>query len=145
LRLSLTVNLYLSGPTRDWQIEERTGPLVNPELGSRGYEGHFFLSWDIPQDLLSYDIHDAYRPQSWSAADQAVFFSPDFLRRVWFVAPLKSQATVPDPATFFLRPALYREKFSQERQILLSPQLEARIRAQKTAGQLVFEGDQSGR
>jgi hypothetical protein len=126
-------------------IEERTGQLVHPELGSRGYEGHFFLSWDIPQDLLSYDIHDAYRPQSWSAADQAVFFSPDFLRRVWFVAPLKSQATVPDPATFFLRPALYREKFPQERQIVLSPPLEARIRAQETAGQLVFEVDQSGR
>ena len=45
-----------------------------------------------------------------------MFFSPDFLRRVWFVAPLKSQATVPDPDTFFLRPALYREKFPQERQ-----------------------------
>jgi hypothetical protein len=126
-------------------IEERTAQRVHPELGSRGYEGHFFLSWDLPQDLLSYDIHDAYRPQTWSAADRAVFFSPDFLRRVWFVAPLKSQATVPDPAAFFLRPAVYQEKFPQERQVVLSPQLEARIRAQETAGQLVFEGDQSGR
>ncbi len=126
-------------------IEERTAQLVNPELGNRGYEGHLFLSWDIPQDLLSYDIHDAYRPQPWSAADQAVFFSPDFLRRVWFVAPLKSQATVPDPEAFFLRPAVYPEKFPQERQIVLSPQLEARIRAQETAGRLVFEADRSGR
>ena len=41
--------------------------------------------------------------------------------------------------TFFLRPALYREKFPQERQIVLSPQLEARIRAQEAAGQLIFE------
>jgi hypothetical protein len=120
-------------------IEERTAQLVTPELGNQGYEGHFFLSWDLPQDLLSYDIHDAYRPQAWSAADQAVFFSPDFLRRVWFVAPLKSQANVPDPEAFFLRPALYREKFPQERQIVLSAQLEARIHAQESAGQLVFE------
>jgi hypothetical protein len=74
-----------------------------------------------------------------------VFFSPDFLRRVWFVAPLKSQATVPNPEAFFLRPALYREKFPQERQIKLSPQLEARVRAQETAGRLVFEENQSGR
>jgi hypothetical protein len=126
-------------------VEERTAQLVDPELGNRGYEGHFFLSWDIPQDLLSYDIHDAYRPQSWSAADQEVFFSPDFLRRVWFVAPLKSQATVPDPDAFFLRPALYRDKFPQERQITLSPQLEARVHAQEKAGRLVFEENQSDR
>jgi Protein of unknown function (DUF1329) len=126
-------------------IEERTAQLVNPELGTRGYEGHFFLSWDLPQDLLSYDIHDAYRPQAWSAADRAVFFSPDFLRRVWFVAPLKSQATVPHPAAFFLRPALYREKFPRERQIRLPPEVEARVRAQETAGRLVFEADQRER
>jgi Protein of unknown function (DUF1329) len=126
-------------------IEERTAQLLNPELGNRGYAGHLFLSWDIPQDLLSYDIHDAHRPQSWSAEDQEVFFSPDFLRRVWFVAPLKSQATVPDSKTFFLRPAVYREKFPQERQIVLSAQLEARLHAQERAGRLVFEEDQSGR
>lgn len=126
-------------------IEDRTAHLVNPELGKKGYEAHIFLSWDIPQDIMSYDVHDAYRPQSWSAADQQVFFSPDFLRRVWFVAPLKSQATVPNPETFFLRPALYREKFPQERQIVLSPQLEARIRAQEAAGRLVFEEHQNGR
>ncbi len=61
------------------------------------------------------------------------------------MAPLKSQATVPNPETFFLRPALYREKFPQERQIVLSPQLEARIRAQEVAGRLVFEEHQNGR
>lgn len=122
-------------------IEERTAQLVHPELGNKGYEGHFFLSWDLVQDLLSYDIHDAYRPQSWSAADQDVFFSPDFLRRVWFVAPLKSQATIPYPEAFFLRPAVYREKFPQERHIVLSPQLESRIQSQEKAGRLVFELD----
>ena len=126
-------------------IEDRTAHLVNPELGNTGYEAHIFLSWDIPQDIMSYDVHDAYQPRAWSVADQQVFFSPDFLRRVWFVAPLKSQATVPNPEAFFLRPALYREKFPQERQIVLAPQLEARIRAQETAGRLVFEENQIGR
>jgi hypothetical protein len=126
-------------------IEDRTAQLVNPELGSKGYEAHFFLSWDIPQDLMSYDVHDAFRSQSWSTADQEVFFSPDFLRRLWFVVPLKSQATVPHPEAFFLRPAVYREKFPQKRQIVLSPQLEARLRAQERAGRLVFEENQSGR
>jgi hypothetical protein len=126
-------------------IEDRTAHLVNPESGNKGYEAHIFLSWDLPQDLMSYDVHDAYRPQSWSTIDQKVFFSPDFLRRVWFVAPLKSQATVPNPEAFFLRPALYREKFPQERRIEISPQLEARIRAQETAGQLVFGKTQSNR
>ena len=126
-------------------VEDRTAHMVNPDFGDKGYEAHIFLSWDIPQDIMSYDVHDAYRPRSWSVADQQVFFSPDFLRRVWFVAPLKSQATVPTPDTFFLRPALYREKFPHERQIVLSPQLEARIRAQEAAGQLVFEENQSSR
>jgi hypothetical protein len=58
------------------------------------------------------------------------------------VAPLKSQATVPDPETFFLRPAVYREKFPQERRVVLTARLEARIRAQEAAGRLVFEEDQ---
>jgi hypothetical protein len=126
-------------------VEDRTAHLVNPALGAKGYEAHIFLSWDIAQDIMSYDVHDAYRPQTWTAADQKVFFSPDFLRRVWFVAPLKSQATVPNPETFFLRPALYRGKFPQDRKIELSPQLEARISAQDAAGRLVFEGGRSGR
>jgi hypothetical protein len=43
------------------------------------------------------------------------------------------------------QPAVYREKFPQERQIVLSPQLEARIRAQEKAGRLVFEETQRGR
>lgn len=121
-------------------VEDRTGHLVNPDLGNKGYEAHFFLSWDLGEDIMSYDVHDAFRPQTWSIADQDVFFSPDFLRRVWFVAPLKSQATVPNPETFFLRPALYREKFPQDRRIEITPELEARIAAQEQAGRLVFEG-----
>lgn len=126
-------------------IEDRTAQLVNPDLGNKGYESHIFLSWDISQDIMSYDVHDAYRPQTWTVADQEVFFSPDFLRRVWFVAPLKSQATVPNPETFFLRPALYREKFPQDRRVELTPRLEALIKAQDQEGRLVFGENQGGR
>ena len=42
-------------------IEDRTARLFNPELEKRGYAGLIFLSWDIPQDLMSYDVHDAYQ------------------------------------------------------------------------------------
>jgi Protein of unknown function (DUF1329) len=126
-------------------VEDRTAQVATPSVGNKGYEAHIFLSWDIPEDIMSYDIHDAYRPQAWTPADQQVFFSPDFLRRVWFVAPLKSQATVPNPQAFFLRPALYRDKFPKDRQIVLSPRLEARIRAQEAAGRLVFEETESSR
>jgi hypothetical protein len=31
-------------------IEDRTAQLVNPEVGNTGYETHFFLSWDLPQE-----------------------------------------------------------------------------------------------
>ena len=53
-------------------VEERTAQLVNPESGKRGYENHFFLAWDIPQDLLNYEIHDAYRPQLVSRGSRGV-------------------------------------------------------------------------
>ena len=125
-------------------VEDRTAQLLNPQLEKQGYAGHIFLSWDIPQDLMSYDVHDAYQPRHWSAKDREVFFSPDFMRRVWFVAPLKTQATIPRPEQFFLRPHLYQEKFLQERKVLLSPQLEERIRAQEAVGRLVFEENRSG-
>ena len=125
-------------------IEDRTAQLFNPELEQRGYAGHIFLSWDIPQDIMSYDVHDAYQSRRWSAKDEEVFFSPDFMRRVWFVAPLKTQATILRPEQFFLRPHLYREKFPQERPIKLSSQLEARIQAQDAAGRLVFEQHHNG-
>jgi hypothetical protein len=119
-------------------IEERTAQLFHPELGKQGYAGHIFLSWDIPQDLLSYDIHDAHQLRTWSVKDQEVFFSPDFMRRVWFIAPLKSQATVASPEEFFLRPRLYAEKFPGERQVQIPAPVQERIRAQDAAGRLVF-------
>jgi len=120
------------------RVEVRTARLLNPRLEERGYANHIFLFWDLSADFLSYDIHDTYQYRHWSAQDQAVFFSPDFMRRVWFLGPAKSQARVPSAAEFYLRPALDREKFPQERKIRLSPQLEARIRAQEAARRLVF-------
>jgi hypothetical protein len=120
-------------------IEERIAQLANPELGERGYTGQIFLWWDLQQDLLSYDIHDAHQLRAWSTKDQEVFFNPDFMRRVWFVAPLKSQATVKSPEEFFLRPILYPEKFSQERKITLPSPLKERLQEQEAAGRLVFD------
>ncbi len=120
-------------------IEDRIAGLFQPELGNRGYTSHIFVTWDIPTDLLSSDVHDAHQLRQWSVKDQEVFFNPDFMRRVWFVAPLKSQAEVLRPEEFYLRPHLHRDKFPAERQIQLPPSVEARVRAQEAAGQLVFE------
>jgi hypothetical protein len=53
--------------------------------------------------------------------------------------PLKTQSLVNSPAEFFLRLRLYEGKFPQERQIDLTPDVEARIRAQETGGHLVFD------
>ncbi len=62
------------------------------------------------------------------------------MRRTWFVAPLKSQATVSVPEEFFLRPALHPDKFPQERKITLPSPLKERFQAQEEAGRLVFTG-----
>jgi hypothetical protein len=125
-------------------IEDRIAQLANPELGRAGYTSHLFVTWDVPIDLLSFDVHDAYQSRQWSTKDREVFFSPDFMRRDWFVAPLKSQAEVPRPEQFFLRPHLYREKFPQQRQTQLPAQVEARVRAQEAAGQIVFAESRNG-
>jgi hypothetical protein len=121
-------------------IEERIAQLMNPELGQMGYSSQIFVYWDLTQDLLSYDIHDAHQVRDWSVKDLEVFFNPDFMRRTWFVAPLKSQATVPVPEEFFLRPALHPDKFPEERQVTLSSPLKERVQAQEEAGRLVFAG-----
>ena len=51
---------------------------------------------------------------------------------------MKTQATVRVPEDFFLRPHLYRDKFPEERTIIIAPEVEARIQAQDAAGHLVF-------
>ena len=57
-------------------------------------------------------------------------------------APLKTQAVIRTPEEFFLRPHLYKDKFPQERNLQLSSAIEARIRAQDAAGQIVFGEEQ---
>jgi hypothetical protein len=79
--------------------------------------------------------------QSWSMADQALFFTPGFLPREWRLTSLKSQAEVPTPQEFFLRPALEEEKFPEARRIEISAELRARVQAQEQADRLVFTGE----
>jgi len=90
--------------------------------------------------MMTYSFHDNFAPREWSEKDRQVLFSPDFMRRVWlFLAPLKFLEEIRSPAEFYLRPHLFREKFSQDRRLELSPDLEGRLRDQEAAGHLVFE------
>ena len=49
-----------------------------------------------------------------------------------------TKAIIRTPEEFFLRPHLYKDKFPGERNLQLSPVIEARIRAQDAAGQIVL-------
>ena len=121
-------------------IEVRLAELFNPALQERGYGSLFILHWDMTDDILSYMVNDSHRLMEWDPKEESVFFSPDFMRRQWYLDPsIKSQAKVSHPDEFFLRPALQTEKFPGERPIQLSAELAARIRAQNAAGRLVFE------
>ena len=107
-------------------------------LGERGYHNLIAVWWDAQADYYGYTLHDAMQVKDWSQKDVDVFFSPDFMRRGWFPTPLKTQAIIRTPEEFFLRPHLYKDKFPEERNLQLSPTIEARIRAQDAAGQIVF-------
>ena len=122
----------------------RLGALINPALGERGYGSVAHVDWSLSADLLSYMFMDATMEQPWSVADQALFFTPGFLPREWRLTSLKSQAEVPTPQEFFLRPALEEEKFPEDRRIELSAELRARVQAQEQAGRLVFTGEKIG-
>ena len=124
------------------QVEVRMTKLMNPALKERGYGPFLIVDWDVPLDLMTYIVRDGHRLMEWSAEDRITFFSPDFMRRQWFLTSVKSQLGVNTPEEFFLRPALELEKFPAERHIQLSAQLEERIRAQEAAGHLVFEAPQ---
>ena len=82
--------------------------------------------------------------RDWSQEDKDVFFNPDFMRRAWFPAPLKTQAGISLPEEFFLRPQLHRGKFPKERDLVLPAYLEERIKAQEEAGYIVFTGEANG-
>jgi hypothetical protein len=126
-------------------IETRVAELRNPVLKERGYGMQLDLYWDITTDLMSYSAHDAHQLRQWTDEDRKAYFSPDFLRRVWFVGWMKSQADIRTPEEFFLRPALFEDKFLGERKIDLPPDLRARIDAQEKAGRLVFSEERTER
>jgi len=119
-------------------IGVRVASQMNRELGDRGYGVLIQLEWDVPTDLLSYVLQDAHRVHRWAAADQQIFFTPEFMTRSWVLMNLKSQADVFTPEEFFLRPALAEDKFPQERNMVMSAELRARIQAQEEAGRPVF-------
>ncbi len=120
-------------------IEVRNAKLENPARQEFGYAANNSLYWDLPHDIMSYSFHDAHRPHEWTAEQQAMIFTPEFMRRQWLVEPIKSQALIENPDHYFLRPHLDREKFPAVRKITLDPDLEARYQAQESAGHLIFE------
>ena len=121
-------------------IEVRLAELFNPDLGERGYGSLFILHWDIADDLMSYFVNDSHRVTIWKPQEIDLFFSPDFMRRQWYLdSSVKTQAQVPSPELFFLRPALEEGKFPEERPLQLPPEIVARVQAQEAAGRLVFE------
>ena len=126
-------------------IETRVAELRNPALKDRGYGMQLDLYWDVPTDLMTYSAHDGHQLREWTDEDQKSFFNPDFLRRVWFINTIKSQADINSPEEFFLRPDLFEDKFPEERKIELPPDLRARVDAQEKAGQLVFSEEYAGR
>ena len=119
-------------------LEGRIAEIYNPDLKERGYHNLITVWWNAQLDFLAFTVHDAHRRQQWSAKDQEVYFNPDFMRRVWFPIPMKTQATVRRPEESFLRPHLERDKFPDERTLTLAPEVEARVKAQDAAGRLVF-------
>ena len=121
------------------EIEVRRTKRVNSELGERGYSPFIHLYWDIPSDILTYNIRDGIRPMDWSEADQLTYFSPDFMRRQWHLNPVRSYLGVEKPEEFFLRPQLELGKFPEQRQISLPDEIMERIQAQNAAGRLIFE------
>lgn len=119
-------------------LEARIAEIYNPDLKERGYHNLITVWWNAQLDFLAFTVHDAHRRQQWSVKDQEIYFNPDFMRRVWFPIPMKTQATVRRPEESFLRPHLARDKFPDERTLTLAPEVEARVQAQDAAGRLVF-------
>ena len=91
-------------------------------------------------------MNDSHRVTAWKPQEVAIFFSPDFMRRQWYLdSSVKTQAQVLSPDLFFLRPALEEEKFPEERPLHIPPEVATRIQAQEAAGRLVFEVSEQGR
>lgn len=122
------------------RVEVRLTKMVHTALGERGYSPFIQVYWDLASDILTYNIRDGVRLMQWSPTDMVTYFSPDFMRRQWYLVPLRSYLGIERPEEFYLRPGLEPGKFPEHRSIQLSEALAERIRAQDVAGRLVFNG-----
>ncbi len=121
-------------------IEERMAWLANPALGTLGYAKFNTAYFDPRSDHMSFTLHDAPQILNMSAEEGDLVFRPDFMRRNWLKSSLrKSQALVPSPEQYFLRPHLYLEKFPETRNIHVPEYVARRIALQEEAGHLVFD------
>ena len=121
-------------------IEVRMAEMFNPALGERGYGSLITLFWNTSEDLMTYLINDGHHLRTWTPREQKVFFSPDFMRREWRLDfSVKTLAQLTSPEQYFLRPKLEAGKFPEERQIVLSKDIMARVKAQEDAGRLIFD------
>lgn len=120
-------------------VEERLGDKSNPALGDFGYASFSSMYWNVDHDLIGYSFHDGHTLREWTDEEVEMIFSAEFMRREWLIEPIKSQVLIRDPAEWFLRPHLYPERFPGHRNMTLSPEIDARYRAQEAAGRVVFE------
>ncbi len=122
-------------------IEVRLAELFNPALDELGYGSLFISHWDLRTDIMSYLVNDSHRVVDWKPEEATVFFSPDFMRRQWYLdTSIKTQAAVSRPDEYFMRPAVEADKFPNERPINLPSEMAARVEVQNAAGRLVFDG-----
>lgn len=120
------------------RVEVRLTKMVHSALGERGYSPFIQVYWDLASDILTYNVRDGVRLMQWSPIDMMTYFSPDFMRRGWYLVPLRSYLGIESPEEFYLRPGLEPGKFPDHRPIQLPDALAERIRAQDAAGRLVF-------
>jgi len=122
------------------RVEVRLTKMVHSALGERGYSPFIQVYWDLASDILTYNVRDGIRLMQWSPIDMLTYFSPDFMRRQWYLVPLRSYLGIEQPEEFYLRPGLEPGKFPEHRSIQLSDALAECIRAQDAAGRLMFTG-----
>lgn len=120
-------------------VEVRFAEHENPERGDFGYDALSTVYWNVEYDLVGFSLHDGQVRKDWTAEQEKMIFTPEFMRRKWLIEPIKSQAVIRDPEHFYLRPKLYPGKFPGARNVTLAPALQARVDAQEAAGHLVFE------
>jgi len=122
------------------RVEVRLTKMVHKALGERGYSPFIQVYWDVATDIITYNIRDGIRLMRWSPTDAVTYFNPDFMRRQWYLVPLRSYLGVDRPEDFYLRPGLEPGKFPGHRDLKLPAILMERLRAQDKAGRLIFTG-----